>query len=381
MLRQLLEKNLYLNNFLRSIIMRKFNNRVEKFIDEASKYDSIGNFEDFREFIKNFKNVYSSGIFSVKKSFSESLLYGHINEMYNYAGLDKKDFIYFPIMEHGIQFYMQTKKNHPPRIFQGEYFLDEWRKEYVGNPYYVIGPYIHYARPYYDKETFDRMKSELGKTLVIFPTHTYELAESKYNATKFVDYVMDTLAKDFDSVVVCSYWADLDHEINKLFSDRGAKIVSAGFRGDYNFIRRLRTIIELSDSVAANSLGTFLGYSIYLKKPVIMFNGDIVSKMKDISVSEQMSSSMKDIENDFMKIFSLGKESFSEEQISLCNPYWGFDKIKTPEEIAAIFQVNKMIIKRAHGSIKNIGKAAQKVYKNAKLSEIQHRILKEALAK
>lgn len=380
-MRNLIEKNLYLNNFLRSILLSSHNKKVREFSEEAGKIDSISDFDNFKEFINIFKSVYSGGIFSIKKSYSESLLYGHINEMFEYAGLNTKDFIYFPIMEHGIQFYMQTKLNHPPRIFQGDYFLNAWREQYPGNPYYVIGPYIHYARPYYDEKVFQEKKSKLGKTLLVFPTHSYELSETNYDARQFVEYVMDELATGYDSVIVCAYWADLEHEIYTLFKSRGAKIVSAGFRGDVNFIRRLKTIIQLSDCVVANSLGTFLGYAVYLKKPVIMVDGNIINHISDMQVTGEMSDLIKITESKFMKEFAPKKEALSQSQLSLCNPYWGLDEVKTKEEIKAIHEVNKMIIKKAHGNINNIGKSANKVLLNSTLSDIQRRVLKDALLK
>ncbi len=380
-MRNLIEKNLYLNDFVRGIAMCRYNKKVKNFINKTSVIDSICNYKEFKNCIDNFSKVYNGGIFSTKRAFSESLLYGHINELFAYGNLPEKDFLYFPIMEHGIQFYMQTKRNYPPRIFQGDYFLDAWRKEYPGNPYYTIGPYIHYARPYYSEEKTEKLKKEFGKTLLVFPSHAYELCESKYDASQFVSYVMDRLAKDYSTVMVCAYWADLDDDIYNLFRARGAKIISAGFRGDLNFIRRLRTIIELSDCVVANALGTFLGYAVYLDKPVIMIDGNVINDIQDMSVSTQMEDLLRSTEKQFMIAFSPDNQNDKQKQSTLCEPYWGFKNIKTPDEIKAIYEVNKKVIKRSRGNIRKMGSAAKKIYENSKSSDIQRKVLKEALGK
>ena len=374
-MRDVIEKNLYLNNSLRCVALSKYNKKVQDFIDRAAKIDSIMDFCEFKDFIKEFKKVYSGGIFSIKKAYSESLLYGHINEVFHYAELDEKDFLYFPIMEHGIQFYMQIKKNHQSRIFQGEYFMEDWNKAYPGTPTFAIGPYVHYARPYYSETEFNKIKEEIGKTLLVFPTHSYELGETHYNAEDFVDYVMQEQAKDYQTVMVCAYWADLDHEIYRLFEARGAKIVSAGFRGDYNFIRRLRTIIELSDGVVANSLGTFVGYCIYFKKPVVMVDGKIIKQLNDLNLTNEMSGNMDKIEQLFYKEFSPTSKPFSKEQIELCEKYWGLSNVKSPEEIRAILQLNKKVIKKALGNVYEMGKAANTLKAENKFSELEKRVL------
>lgn len=378
-MKNIIEKNLYLNNSARTVLLYRYNKEVNEFIKEASHIDSIRNFERFKNFIEIFKNKYNGGIYSVKKSYSESLLYGHINMMSDYAGIEKKDFIYFPVMEHGIQFYMQIKQNQPPRIFQGDYFLDDWRSEYKNTPLYVIGPYVHYADKYYNENNFTKLRLKYKKTLLVFPSHSYELAETNYNEKQFVDYVMDRLAKDYDTVMVCAYWADLNHEVYSLFKSRGAVIVSAGFRGDFNFIKRLKSIIMLSDCVVSNALGTFLGYAVYLDKPVIMIDGNVVNDIKDMTVTEEMSDKLSRIQGQFMREFAPLKEPLNDEQIKLCNKYWGLDKTKTPEEIRVILKVNKMVIKGAGGKIRRIGKSAIKVLNSDNLSECEHRILKEAM--
>lgn len=368
--RDKIEKNLYLNNVTRTIVMGGHNHKVSNFTKEISTIDSIKDYEQFSKEIVKYKKIYRNGYFSIKKTYSESLLYGHINEMFNYAKLSTNDFFYFPIMEHGIEFNNIVNANHPCRIFQGEYLQKDWNRINVGVPTFKVGPYINYARPMYSTTEHDLLKKQLGKTLLVFPFHSYELADIKNENYDFINLVMDMLAKNFDNVLVCAYWTDVDDEIYCRFKERGAKIVSAGFRGDANFIRRLRTLMDLSDCVIGNALGTFLGYSVARKKRVLLYKDQIITTIKDIEITKDMRHTFNAVETEFVNNFSNLETimedgiKYSYEQLNLCNKYWGTESLRTPEEISSILNISKMIIKQSKGFINKVPEAVQELIKN-----------------
>ena len=371
---------MFINNNIRKIVMNKHNKKVYDFAAKSAQIDSIKKFPEFQDYMTKFEKIYEGGLFNIKASYGESLYYGHIQQLFRYCNMNPKDYVYFPIMEHGIQFVTRVRENQQMRIFQGKDNIEGWRKYYKGYPFYMIGPYIHYVESYYESDEIAKYKSELGKVLTIFPAHTYELADNFYNEQEFVDYIMDIMAKDYDSVIISVYWADVNAEVYKLFKERGAILMSAGFRGDTNFIRRLKTILELSDTVVSNAFGTFIGYAYYLNKVVKLIDGNvIVDSSKESVDSPEMENELHQIEKQFMRAFAIDKPEFTKEQLELCEYYWGLDKLKTKEEIQAILKINKQILKEAKGFIKWIPWAAQKVMKKGKLTELEYSVLSEAM--
>lgn len=360
--------------------MYMHNRAVNDFTQKVSVVDSLECFEEFHNVIESFKSYYSKGIFSVKTAYSESLLYGHVQALLSYAGLPQKDKFYVPLMEHGIQFGEVIPGYNFSRIFQGEYLFDKWKKAHPGVPLFAVGPYIHYAQPYYDIELTDKIKQRNGKTLTIFPTHTYELSFCEYNSKAMVDHVMSEVARGFDTVMVCCYWADLDNDVYKFFKEAGAILVSAGFRSDTNFIRRLKTIIELSDSIWGNDLGTFVGYASYLNKPTVLVQSSLDRECLDINYEGENWNCLKKAQDVFSRVYAPDKPYLSNEQYALCEPFWGFGKVRTPEEIRAIVSINKNIIMGALGNDALISRLAAKYLKSKRITDLEYRLLEEALA-
>ena len=96
---------------------------------------------------------------------------------------------------------------------------------------------------------------------------------------------MNVLAKQYDTVMVSVYWNDVESKLYGMFEKCGAILVSSGFRGDKAFISRLKTLISLSDCVCGNAFGTHIGYAMYLNKPFIYINNDLIfEKIKSIFV-------------------------------------------------------------------------------------------------
>ena len=379
--RKIIESNLYINDFMRKTLFSQYNKKVSDFIKEVDEIDCIEDFDDFKVFMNNFKDIYTGGLFSIKRSFSESLLYGHVHSFADYADFSPGSFKYFPIIEHGIHFGMRVTKPCFPRAFQGAYLIPRYREVYGNHfPLYCLGPMLHYVKPYYDeKHTFD-LKAKLKKTLLVVPFHTHELSVGKGDCNKFIDYVMNVEGKNYDTILVCAYWGDLENPIYRDFSSHGAKIVSAGFRGSPLFIKRLRTIIELADSVVSDAVGTYLGYCMYLGKPVTLIEDNIKIDEFEKSEPQVTDFSLEQTKEKFFKYFAPGVQAFSEKQMDLYNLYWGSNSIKTPEEIRSILSINEKIIKFAHGNISNICAATEKIYNSDSMSELERKVLSEAIS-
>ena len=282
-----IEKNYFINDFARKTIMSYYNQNVLKLITEFSKIDSIMDYKMFCGLINKtgVLSKHRKTILSLKRVYGESLLYGHLSSIEHFAEIKKRDLKYFPIMEHGVTFWEIVNASGFPRVCQGDYLRENWKRKYPGVPLFCVGPYIHYADYYYSLEKRTALKKELGKTLLIVPAHTHEMASQDYDMQGFVDSIMRAKSS-YQTVMVLAYWADLKYPLYDCFINAGAKVVSAGFRGDPYFISRLKTILSLADIVVGNDIGTFIGYAHYLKKPVRLLPNTIeytatVSKVEE----------------------------------------------------------------------------------------------------
>ena len=377
-LREKIEKNCFFNNITRSIVMASYNNRLEKIISEFTKVDSIQDIDQFKEKIRVLKIPKSNNIYAIKKSYSEGLLYGHINALYKYAGLDKREFIYSPTIEHGIQFYGNLRNNYFPRIFQGEYLFQQWHMQKPGVPLFAVGPYIHYAENYYSEKKVESIKHKNGKTLLVFPFHSYEFAKIKYGESNFVKKIMHDIAREYSTVIVCAYWLDINSNLYKMFEAEGATLVSAGFRSDPNFISRLKTIINLADSVYSNAIGTFVGYALYLNKPVYLELDQIQQESEDLTITDKMEVRMQRCNYEFGKLFSPKYDKSLKEQLEFCNLYWGFDCIKSPDELKQILVLNKKLLIKSRGFDYKIPNSCDILLKSKLLNNEEIKILDKA---
>lgn len=322
--------------------------RYETLTDSISKIDSISDFLDFQHEMKLFKQK-SITMSKVARYGGETYHYGYYEELKKYAKCVEDRLIYIPALEHGIRFgevQWPYVKNNISYACQGPGRTDEIHKVDPWKPVFVLGPYIHYASPYYSDEKAMQIKSELGKVLLVFPSHSWECGEKKTENNLF-DIVYKKYADDYDTVLVCAYWNDIDAPIIDLFAQKGAKIVSAGFRNDPNFIRRLKTIISLADEVVVDDLGTNIGFCKHMSKPVY-FECFSPRAFDDEIYVEYF--------NRFHEAFYSHNRVFTEEQLQkqdkLYKFFWGGeDYLKTPDEVKSIFDVLKEMCAETHYNI------------------------------
>lgn len=347
-LRRAIDSNLYISNFIKSAIGFSYNKKMESFTHKISEVDSIAHIDDFVEALKEIPNQIMGSTYSLKHSYGENTMYGYAEELLNYAGLSYKDIFYLPLLEHGISVpdFFQSSMKHP-YIFEGRYKEKLWNENSKGVHCYYVGPYIYYAKDYYEKAELNKEKEKLGKTVLVFPPHSTEVdEEGKYTLNQFDKYLFGSIGKQFDSIIACIFWINLgDPYVEKLRS-KGVKVVSAGFKLDPLFIRRLRTIIDFADTVLYPAFTTSIGYAYHLGKRVVCFYDKKDKPFIDsVAFTEKendiINSGFEAMQQHFSRVFSEDAEPFSKEQRNLINTYWGLDEIKTPEEIRNIVKENK----------------------------------------
>jgi hypothetical protein len=254
-------------------------------------------------------------------------------------------------------------------------------REKTNKPIFKIGPYIHYALPYYNPKKFKREKNKLGKNILVFPSHSTEKVNVNYDIDKFIESIKKIKKdKGFDNITICLYFKDILNGVHKKYKAENFKVVTAGARNDPFFLNRLKTIIELSDLTVSNNIGTHIGYCIYLKKPHIIipmdskyscYDNDIKSQEEvDLAIKrkKKFNSNYKEIIN----LFNKNRLEITKEQIEFCNKYWGFEEIKTKEEMNKIFNLLKYIVKNSNKTKKGYEFVINRIKSNNqdKLSEV-----------
>jgi len=67
-----------------------------------------------------------------------------------------------------------------------------------------------------------------------------------------------------------------------------------------------------------------------------------------------------------------------DKQKAACEPYWGFNEVKTPEEIKEIHLICKAIAKKCHGFYSRYNNAAQLLLKS-NITDNQKKLLMDAM--
>ena len=234
-------------------------------------------------------------------------------------------------------------------VLSGERYKRLIHKEYGYVPVYTVGPFIHYAKGIYSAEEVVEMKKKLGKVLTIFMPHSTEAMGVEYKEKNFIDEVLSCYKKQFDTIWACVYWADINHPICDYLQNKGVHLVSAGYRFDPLFDRRLKTIFEFTDAVACGDGGTFVSYALYHNIPVAFFDMGVTNPGQinkehlywETGYDYNYSSNYAKFFNKELKI--------TKEQRDFINETAGFDKIREPKYFQYVLDISKDIWKFCNG--------------------------------
>ena len=278
--------------------------------------------------------------------YPENNLYGMSYIIKEFIGIESKYLFLNSYIEHGLFFGNYVAK------YSYQYPVDKiisfgnYRKQILGSDINIIeskkeirliGPYIAYARPLLDSNELKSLKKTLGKTLLVFPSHSIDKMTTQFDNTDFTKEILRIKKNnDFKTVIISMYWKDICEkaELCRVYEDLGFKIVCSGHKNDIYFLSRQKSIIELSDITMSNEVGTHIGYCIFLEKPHYLYS-------QEISYKESLAEVIKaeNINNDLMqsqlkdkfilgKAFSSYSEEINEEQKKIVDYYWGTSNIK-----------------------------------------------------
>lgn len=371
-LKAILERNIYAQSATMNLVRRPANGKTRLAVESLANVDPIVDFESFKNGIVSLKRefIQPGKMFGLSGVASESLLYGHLRALVEYSGrtYDESQRLVLPNIEHGIGWLQRVPANVKQpyvhcAVSQGSYRSESIRGARSWLPHYVVGPYIHYAPLCYGDAQIAALKKRWGKTLLVFPAHTYELSEMSFGKERFVESVMDAYGSDFDTILVSAYWHDADDSLFKLFQQKGATVVSSGMREDSRFISRLKTLIMLSDAVVGNAIGTHIGYCMCLDKP-FAFIESADAKINDIgnAFKTEEERELMIVQNQFEDAFSSfsDKEEKKSIQEELYKTYWGGrDAIKTPEEVGRMLDISQEVLDRSKGFVRKFPKVIE----------------------
>lgn len=273
--------------------------------------------------------------------------YGHAKIFKQFLGLPENHQFKF-IIEHGLHLVedilsIELETDLPSFVTYSD-FRAQIIKKYSKVPF-CVGPFINYASSSLSIEEILSEKKRLGKSILVFPSHSSGDLDFHYNITEFCKKVKK-IGKKYNSIRVCLYWKEAQAEHAKYYNSFGFECVTAGHILDPLFLPRLKSIIEISDLTISNVAGNHVGYSIFMNKPHIILpqihqiNGR-KSEKKLLEEAWWKSPSYQAIVKEFTNI----SDKITPRQRSLVNYYWGVDKIKTKNEFLKIVKKTEEIFK------------------------------------
>ena len=356
-----------------------------KITDELSKIDFIATPDAIDGYIDYFRNklmaeVNANAKAVVNRNIFENQLYGYFDSMKKYADSDI-EFYEAPSLSHGVwlnptDFIATANSFMEPGLIT----RDAYHKKSKDYMFFTCGSFLHYVEQYYYAEIFRERKKRLGRNLLVFPLHSIPYADAYFSYKDFVEYSLNE-AKRFDSITVCVYWNDYDSVLTQLFRATGASIVSAGFSFDTEFASRLKSIITMSDAVLTNSVGSHIPFCFAEAKPVKMYTQDVSleSEYQADFVTQSFRSNRK-----LWSVLAVDDYRITQEQLDAYELSAGFTQFKTKEEVRAIFDLSKRIIRDCDYKRTQYATSVRRAYRDLSHSsspddKLQFRLMREAL--
>ncbi|AWW32229.1 hypothetical protein DN752_19950 [Echinicola strongylocentroti] len=298
----------------------KLRNRGEVKEIERRKHTPLFNYKELARPL----NLYP--YFNIK----DNNLYG-IGKVFQEAGLELD--IDNCLIEHGLILGdLVQKHNHasyvPKIVTFSEYRRHKLRKKLIQKEVSCVGPYIKYANTILKEEDIAALRNSLGKTLVVFPSHSNDVTIVDFNSNDFIKKICE-IAVDYDSVIICMYWKDIELGRAEEYIKKGFKVTCAGHIYDRYFLDRLKTIILLSDFTMSNNVGTHIGYCICLGKGHFLFRQNLAvdhglnlneANQRDKTDWDTYNFDVEIISKCFINNFNVNP---SLEQIEIVSKYWG----------------------------------------------------------
>lgn len=279
-----------------------------------------------------------------------SSYYGIMHQIKKYVGME--GFCYWNV-EHGLFLGEYVESESFGKAMKGTITFSDKRREYlekrIKSKVVTIGPYIHYAEAYYTEEKFREVKAKMGRVLLAFPPHSTRTSQATYDTEMFIKKLRE-MGKEYDTVMVCMFFKDIQSGAYKPYEDEGFKIVTSGHMFDSNFLSRQKEIIRLSDFTVSASVGTHIGYCLYLGKEHMILslsedggiggniNERIDVRKEGVDAPNIKFDSYHTDEELLLKLFLDHGKKESAKQREVVSSLWGFDCVKQADELRRLLQ-------------------------------------------
>lgn len=276
--------------------------------------------------------------------------YGNAYWIKKYCGIDESSYIKSAI-EHacymGEDYVWDEDINS---VFETVITLSPKRKEilkrWTPKKVFMLGPYIAYADYSKSQKDLEDEKEKLGRTLVVFPSHSTDVVKMNFDFDLFIKEIKE-LSKEFDSVRICVHYADILRKKHLIYEEAGFEIVSAGHMFDPLFLPRLKSILYCSDMIMANDVGSYIGQAAYLDTPCYLYRQKLhveeTENKEDLE--EYLIRNSDKFYNELFEKFSVPRDHISKEQMDMINYGWGVDLVKDKSELNRIMGEIEMIWK------------------------------------
>ena len=332
-------------NYLTSVTYKEI-------IKESNKRLKL-NIYDYKRISKPYKKYRSNEIWYYNEAYGFSYI------LKKYAGY-KDDYVLKFIATHGVRYRTFTGNGfsweynqNAPIIFTNSNFAKNLIEQFVEKKTKIISGSLQilYADTYYESIKFKVEKEKLGKNLLVFPAHSDGTSRAFYEFDNFINEINKIKNNNcFNSVTICLFWRDIARGFDENYIRHDFKITCAGHISDCNFFSRLRTIIELSDVVMANSDTSAMWYSLLLEKPFYLYDDDSLRFENSIRFSDpeiddgwyeihKINKEIKEIK----KTFSEYTEVITNQQKILIDRYCDIKNFKSPDDIRNIFNESEQM--------------------------------------
>ena len=273
----------------------------------------------------------------------QNAFYGHADLLKRFCGLPPERPLCVAI-PHGIRFDDSYGPADYPECFPvclvPSHARVELLRQQLDRQFHAIGPMIHYAKPLLSAEDAAAVRARLGRTLLVFPTHSSHWVDTDVDQAAFLKQVAEW-AEGFQTVLICVYWKDVLRGVVPAYRDAGFQCMTAGHMYDPLFLRRLRSLIELADVTAANNLGTHLGYAVHCGRPCWL---QLVPVRRTAKQAFRRIGTVLG-EPEYQAAFGAQDLHISPAQRELLETLWGSGAVRTPDEIRALLEEGERLAK------------------------------------
>lgn len=305
----------------------------------------------------NYNSVLTRTHFQSDEVYLNNSFYGIAPTIRRYASHSKS---VKACIEHGVYFgsFVNPKEAAESGLPAVITFGEKRERHLTGTtnkPVYTIGPYISYADQLVSNEQLNRIREQLGRTLLVFPSHSHDEIVASFDQKELIGRILHLKKEgNFETALICLYWTDILAGRATMYEQAGMRVVTAGSRMDPTFLSRLRTLILISTHTASNSVGTHIGYSIALGRAHTILaqvvqhlemrrNLDRAQETADDSVASRRAErqTLQDAFTDY-------SPETSTKQIALCSALWGLDRVRSPLQMAQILAECEQLYSETH---------------------------------